>query len=113
MPSDDPVDKPALLHREESTTPDLVERVRDLWAYGAHGDWGSILRLYAPRAVWDMSPVGLGTYEDLAALRGRWQDWIDAYEELEVDVEEVLDLGHGVVLALIAQKGRPLGSSRH
>ena len=95
---------------EESTTPDLVELVRGFWASAASSDWEAILRFYAPDAVWDMSPVGLGRYEDEAGMRGLWQDWVSAYEELDLDVE-ALDLGNGVVLALIHQDGRPIGST--
>jgi hypothetical protein len=36
--SQDPVDKPALLHREESTTPDLAELTRSLIEAGDR-DW--------------------------------------------------------------------------
>ena len=95
---------------EESTTPDLVERVRGFWASAARRDWPKILRFYAPDAVWDMSPMGLGTYEDEAAMRGLWQDWVAAYDELHLDVE-ALDLGHGVVFAVVGQNARPIGST--
>jgi hypothetical protein len=57
---------------EESTTPDLVARVR-----------GSIF----------------------------FEDWIAAYEEFEIDAEEILGLGNGVTFAVFNQRGRPVGSS--
>ena len=95
---------------EESTTPEPVELVRGFWASALRSDWDAILRFYAPDAVWDMSPLGLGTYEDQAAMRGLWTDWVGAYEELELDVE-ALDLGNGVVLAVLRQRARPVGST--
>ena len=81
----------------ESTTPDLVELVRGFWASAARRDWDAILRFYAPDAVWDMSPMGLGTYEDATAIRGLWTDWVGGYQELELDVE-ALDVGKGSYL---------------
>ena len=95
---------------EESTTPDLVELVRGFWASASRSDWDAILRFYAPDAVWDMSPLGLGTYEDEAAMRGLWDDWVGAYQELELEVEAV-DLGNEVVLAVLDQNARPVGST--
>jgi len=95
---------------EESTTPDLVELVRGVWASAARRDWDAILRFYAPDAVWDMSPMGLGTYEDATAIRGLWTDWVGGYQELELDVE-ALDVGNGVVLAAVRQNARPVGST--
>jgi ketosteroid isomerase-like protein len=97
---------------EESTTPDLVELVRGFWASASRSDWDAILRFYAPDAVWDMSPLGLGTYEDEAAMRGLWDDWVRSYEELALDVD-ARDLGGGVVLAVADQNARPVGSTGH
>ena len=95
---------------EESTTFDLIELVRGFWVSAARRDWDAILRFYAPDAVWDMSPMGLGTYEDATAMRGLWEDWVGAYEELDLDVE-ALDLGNGVVLAVVRQHARPVDST--
>jgi ketosteroid isomerase-like protein len=98
---------------EESTTLDRVELVRGFWVSAGRGDWDAILSYYSPDAVWDFSPLGLGTYEDQAGMRRLWQDWVDAYTELELDVEEALDLGNGVVFAVVRQKARPVGSTGH
>jgi ketosteroid isomerase-like protein len=95
---------------EESTTPDLVEFVRGFWASARRSDWDAILRFYAPGAVWDMSPFGLGTYGDEAAMRGLWDDWVGAYQELELELEAI-DVGNGVVLAVLDQNARPVGST--
>jgi ketosteroid isomerase-like protein len=95
---------------EESLIPDRVELVRSFWAWGARGDWDRILAYYAPDAVWDMSPLGLGTYGDAAAMRAVWEDWVSTYEELELDVEAA-DQGGDVTLAVIHQRARPTGST--
>jgi hypothetical protein len=42
-------------------------------------------------------------------LRQALEDWIGAYEELEYVPEATLDLGNGVVYAVVSQKARPVG----
>jgi ketosteroid isomerase-like protein len=96
---------------EESTTSDLVELVRRTSEAGSRRDIDGILSFYAPGAIWDMSPVGLGVHEGAAAIRGFLEDWYDAYEEWRQELEEVLDLGKGVTFAVLGLEGRPFGSS--
>jgi hypothetical protein len=42
-----------------------------------------------------------------AAIRGHAEDWMGAFEELELVLEESLDLGHGVAFTVVHQRGRP------
>jgi ketosteroid isomerase-like protein len=95
---------------EESTTPDLVELVRGILEAANREDWDAILAHYAPDAVWDMSD-GMGLFEGPSAIRGFWQDWWSSYERLEIDVEEILEVGNGVVLAAFQLKGAPRGTT--
>ena len=46
-----------------------------------------------------------------AAIRGFLEDWIGAYEEVEWVPEELVDLGNGVVFAVVSQNGRPVGAA--
>ena len=62
-PSPDPVDKPAPLHREESTTPDLVELTRRTLEAINRGDLDTALSVFGPDSVWDDSAIGLGTHD--------------------------------------------------
>ena len=96
---------------EESTTPDLVELVRRNVQAGSDRDLDAALALYAPDAVWDMSPFGMGTFEGIGAIRGFMEDWLAAYEEYAMEAEEIVDLGNGVSFAVILQEGRLVGSS--
>jgi len=97
---------------QEPTTPDLVELSRGLFDAAQRREFDAILLRYAPDAVWDMNPLGgLGTFEGHAAIRGFWQDWFGNYEELEIGLDEILDLGNGVIFAVVNQKARPVGSS--
>ena len=95
----------------ESTTPDLVELMRGSFEAADRRDFGALMSFYAPDAVFDMSPLGLGVYENPAAILGFFEDWLGPYEEYEMAVEEALDLGNGVAFAVAIQKGRPTGSS--
>ena len=47
--------------------------------------------------------------EGRAAIRRFLEDWFRVYEELDFEVEEVSDLGGGVVFAVVIQDGRPVG----
>ena len=96
---------------EESTTPDLVELVRGNVEAANERDFDSTLSYLAPDAVWDMSAVGLGNYNGVAAIRGFFEDWLSSYDEFEFAPEEILDFGKGVVLAVIHQSARPVGST--
>lgn len=98
---------------EESTTPDLVELARRLYDAGNVRDLDAVISFWGPDPVLDMSSVGLGVYEGRATIRGFLEDWIDTYEDFEIDAEEVQDLGHGVTFAVVLQKGRLAGSSAH
>jgi ketosteroid isomerase-like protein len=96
---------------EESATPDLVERVRRSIQAGNDRDIDLVFTFYVPDAVWDMSPWGMGIFEGTEAIRGFFEDWLGAYEEYRLEAEEIVDLGDGVVFAVLLQGGRPSGSS--
>jgi ketosteroid isomerase-like protein len=96
---------------EESTTPDLVERQKRATEAADRRDLDAVMAFYAPDAVYDMSPVGMGIFEGQAAARGFIEDWWASYEEHEWEAEETLDLGNGVGFRVLIQKGRPVGSS--
>jgi len=68
------------------------------------------MSFYAPDAVWDV--VALGTsFDGASAIRGFMEEWTGAYDEFEFDVEEIRDLGNGVIFGVIVQGGRPVGST--
>lgn len=96
---------------EESTTPDLVELALRSVEVANTGDMDAMMALYTPHAVWDMSPLGMGTYEGQAAVRSFIEDWFAAYEEWELRAVDVQELGNAVTVGVLVQKGRPVGSS--
>ncbi|HEV2924029.1 MAG TPA: nuclear transport factor 2 family protein, partial [Solirubrobacteraceae bacterium] len=71
---------------EESTTPDLVELAsRSIETE----DLEAALSFYAPHAVWDASPWGMGVFEGQAAVRGFFEDWRSSYSDIEWKAEEI------------------------
>jgi ketosteroid isomerase-like protein len=74
------------------------------------GDYDAMMPFFGPDFVWDVSPWGLGTHTGVAAIRAFFVDWIGAFEDYEVVLEELLEVGAGVVLAIAHQSGRPTGS---
>jgi ketosteroid isomerase-like protein len=95
---------------EESTTPDLVERWQKTAEAHARSDFQTMMRFFAPDAVWDASSAGVGNFEGAAAIRSFLEEWIGAYEEYEYNQEEGQDLGNGVLFVVATLGGRPAGS---
>ena len=95
---------------EESTTPDLGEKVRVLFEAASRQDWDRVVAFYVPDAVFDAPALGT-TFEGRAAIRAQFVEWTDAYHDWDQTLDEVRDLGNGVVLALLTQIGRPGGGS--
>jgi uncharacterized protein (TIGR02246 family) len=94
---------------DESTTPDLVERVREGFDAFGRGDFDAVARFFAPDAVWDMT--GGETFEGIAAIRGFMEEFVSHFESFEVEVEEIRDLGGEVVIAINTMRGYALGSA--
>jgi ketosteroid isomerase-like protein len=98
---------------EEPTTPDLEEVLRRGVEALNRRDFDAAIAAFSGDGVWDMSALGVGVFTGHEAIRGLFEDWIGAYEDFEIEIEENLDLGNGVVLEVFVQKGRPLGSIGH
>ena len=92
---------------EESTTPDLVGLARESIETD---DLEVALSFYAPHAVWDATPWGMGIFEGHVAMRGFFEDWRSSYSSIERTAEEIRDLGNGVTFAVVLQEGRVVGS---
>ena len=102
----------APLHREESTTPDVVELTRRSVEAANRRDLDAAAGSFAEDATFDGRALG-DHFEGRAAIRSFLEDWFDTYEELQFGLEEVRDLGNGVVFAVVVQNGRPAGSAGH
>jgi ketosteroid isomerase-like protein len=95
---------------EQSTTPDLVELTRGYFEAASRRDLDAVMRFFAPDAVWETVSLG-ASFEGVAAIRNFFEDWLGAYEEFEMEMDEALDLGNGVVFAVTRLAARPAGSA--
>jgi ketosteroid isomerase-like protein len=91
---------------KESTTPRLVEMVHRCVEAMNRRDIDQWAIFFGADSVWDLSQMGLGTYESRPVIRAFIEDWIGSYEEFALALEEVVDLGCGVVFAVVLQQGR-------
>ena len=89
---------------EESTTSDLVERVRGLVGDLDRHDPDTFASFHAPDAVFD---AYRGRFEGVAATIGFVEAWVASYEDFAVA------LGNGVVFTVVSHKGRLLGAARY
>jgi hypothetical protein len=92
---------------EESTAPDLPTLTRML--VDAQGV-DATMRFFGATSVYDLSALGVGVFEGYGAIRGFLEDWGSSYEDEKDEVEEIIEFGNGVVLAVIRGAGRPAGS---
>jgi ketosteroid isomerase-like protein len=98
---------------EESTTPDLVELTRDVTGVANRHDLDAAMSFFAADAVMDMSDLGIGTFEGAVAIRSFVEDWWETWGDHLIELEELVDLGHGVVFSRVREDGRLMGSDGH
>jgi ketosteroid isomerase-like protein len=94
---------------EEPTTPDQLRLGRQAREAMSRGDLDAVMSLFAPDAVYDLSDVGLQSFEGEEAIRRFFEDWHRSWEDYRFEEEEVLDLGHGVGLSVVRESGRLVG----
>ena len=92
----------------ETATP--YELTRRSFEAADSGDFDRMIGFYGSDSVFDMAPWGLGTHVGLTAIRAFFEDWIGAFDEFEMKLEEVEDLGGGLVFAVARQDALPAGS---
>jgi ketosteroid isomerase-like protein len=98
---------------EECATPDPADLSRRAVEAAGRRDFDGAMSFYTEDSVWDASAMGMGTFKGVETIRREMELWVGAYEEFEIEVEAIHDLGNGVVLSATHQRGRPLGSSGH
>jgi hypothetical protein len=95
---------------EESTTFDLVELTRQSMEATNRRELDPSATLFSPDAVFDVSSVGLGSFEGIAAIHAYLADWTASYEKQEMREWDGWHLGGGVVFVVTLFEARPLGS---
>lgn len=96
---------------EESATLNPVDRVRQFVEAGNRRELDAVSSYLARDSVWDTSRVGIGVFEGAATIRRFMEDWFDGFEELQFVIDELLDVGSGVVLTVTRQLARPVGTA--
>lgn len=91
---------------EESTPPDLVEMIRRVFETFARGDLEASASFFAPDAVWDGLDVAIGRER----IQGLWEDYARSLGDLQIQLEEVVEYGHGVLLAVTSHSAHPQAS---
>lgn len=91
----------------DQATPDPVALTRRLLDAAERRDFAAMRELLAPAAAWDV--ISLGTHFDgAAAILAFLEDWLGAYEDYEIEPDELLDLGGGLVFVAVRLAGRPV-----
>jgi ketosteroid isomerase-like protein len=88
-----------------------VELVRRVYEAVARRDSGSVLDLYDPDFVSDISRLpeyaltGQTTIRGREELRSSWREWYEVWESFEDDCEELIDAGEHVI-SVVTRRGR-------
>jgi ketosteroid isomerase-like protein len=74
-------------------------------------DYDGAVAPFSVDAVMDTSARALEVFEGREAIREFLEAWRGPYEDLELELEEFHDLGNGVTLSVLVQRGQLPGSS--
>ena len=85
---------------EESTIPDLAELTRLAFEAVNRRDIDAVMSFFAP----DAFLAGFEVVEGRAAIRGFLDEWFGNFAELRFEVEELVVLDDGVVLAVVTKR---------
>jgi ketosteroid isomerase-like protein len=87
---------------------EIVKEFAQRFAAGGH-----VSRQYFdPEIVWDTSASGMpsaGVYHGLRGVRRFWRDWLEPWEDYEIEYSEYIDAGDAVVM-VFRQAGTGRGS---
>jgi ketosteroid isomerase-like protein len=95
---------------EEPTPSDLADLARRFCDCLERRDYEAALSFFDLDPLWDMSEMGMGIFEGRIPVRGLLEDWNGSYDEWEIELENLLDVGNGVVYVVVMERGRPTGS---
>ena len=88
-----------------------VELVRRLLGMFARREHEAVFAFYDPDIEWDATYIGNLGFDDLAGVyrghegvRTYWRRWLQAWKDLDFEVEDVLDAGDDVVALIRNQR---------
>jgi ketosteroid isomerase-like protein len=88
---------------EESASPDLVVLTQSVFDAVDRGDLDGAFGAFAPDAIW-VSEVLETTFEGMPSIRRFIERWTSVYEAFDVQTEDILDVGNGVVLCVFMNR---------
>jgi len=88
---------------------DLLDLTGEAYAALNRRDFDALLAMFGPASVWDVSRWGLGTHAGLDSIHHLMDDWFGSLDDYEVQIEEMTDLGNGVVALVVTQVARLKG----
>ncbi len=91
-------------------TPDPLELTRRTYALLNDHEFDAVVAMFAPAGVWDVSDWGLGTHQGTRSISGFLKGWFGSMDDYRVEVQEMSDLGAGVISVVVVQMARPAGS---
>jgi ketosteroid isomerase-like protein len=91
-----------------SETADLVERVKHVVAAVNARDFDTAESFYAPDAVLDAADAGV--HVGRLSIRRFYESWWSTYEDHRQEAEQIVDVGNGLVMAVIHMHGRLPGA---
>jgi ketosteroid isomerase-like protein len=87
---------------------ELVRRLLDMFAKREHE---AVFAFYDPEIEWDATHLQAAGFDDLAGVyrghdgvRTYWRRWLQAWSDLEFEVQDVLGAGDGVVALIRNQR---------
>jgi ketosteroid isomerase-like protein len=87
---------------------ELVQRLLEMFARREHE---AVFAFYDPEIEWDASQIGTMGLDDLAGVyhghdgvRTYWRRWLQAWADMEFEVQDVLDAGDEVVALIRNQR---------
>jgi len=95
-----------MAHRPPAAGPLQLTR-RSFRAAGS-GDYDLMMSFYGRDSVFDMAAWGLGIHSGEARIRTFFEQWIGAFAEFDMQLEEARELSDGVVFAVALQTAREM-----
>lgn len=82
---------------------------RRAFAAANERDYVTLLGYFGPESTWDVSRWGLGAHTGQVAIGEFFEDWMGSFDRYGVEVEEMRDLGGGVIYVVAVQTASTRG----
>ena len=87
-----------------------VERLRELYAGFARGDFRGSADLFSPDFVYEPMSDGRQAYAGMAAFANQFREFLAQWEDFRIEAQELEDLGDAVLVTEVQRgKGRASG----